>query len=309
MNRQRPTPFEMEVDAEAAGERLDAFLAERLPGLGRRGARRIVESERVLVDGAAARKSRLLSCGQIVTLLDPPPQPDWNARPDPGIPLKVLHEDRRLVAVEKPAGIATVPLGPREGGTLAGALAARWPECASLGRSRGDSGLLQRLDTGTSGVVLAARTPEAFSALLDVQRAGGLEKSYLALVAGEPSSLPSLIDAPLAASGEGGRRVRADERGEPARTELSIVERRGRWLLVEAVIRRGIRHQIRAHLAAAGLPIAQDRLYGGPEAPALERPFLHARRIRAARLPWGGNLDIECGLPADLANVLRLLID
>jgi 23S rRNA pseudouridine1911/1915/1917 synthase len=290
---------------DPSGRRLDTWLAERVPAVTRRAAARAVEAGRVLLDGRTARKSTPVVAGQTVTILDPPTPERWTARLDPEGPLALLRVEPDFVAVDKPAGIPSTPRSPDEGGTLAGRVAARFPECAALGRSPGDAGLLQRLDRGTSGAVLVARTEAAYAALSRLQRDGRIEKAYLALVRDPGSPLLAKIDAPLGPAGPRGGRSRAAADGRPARTALEVLDGRDGFLLVRAAIHRGARHQIRAHLAELGAPIAGDAAYGGPEVPGLSRPFLHAARLSFPHPRTGGVVSIESPLPGDLAAVLE----
>jgi 23S rRNA pseudouridine1911/1915/1917 synthase len=153
--------------------------------------------------------------------------------------------------------------------------------------------------------VLAARSQRAFEALVALQNAGRIEKTYLALVRGRPTDLPASIDLPLGPAGEGAKAARPDPKGRPASTSLEPRDRIGQWLLVAATIHRGVRHQIRAHLAHAGLPIAGDALYGGPRASGLERLFLHASEVSLPHPIGGDPVEFHSPLPADLEALVR----
>jgi 23S rRNA pseudouridine1911/1915/1917 synthase len=282
--------------------RLDAWIAEAIDGLSRRRAQQLISSGEVTINGQRARKGQPLKHGDVIEVWAAPAPAAWTALPDPDIGLAVLFQDPHLIAVDKPAGLATVPLAPDEAGTLAGAIAARFGECAPLGRTAGDSGLIQRLDRGTSGIALAARSQAVFDQLIALQEQHKIEKTYVALVRGRAGDLPAEIDAPLAPRGRTGRQVRISPRGSKALTALRPLEQRGDWLLVEAVITRGLRHQIRAHLAHAGLPIAGDELYGGDRAPGLARMFLHAARVDLPHPVTGELLTIASPLPKDVGD-------
>jgi len=291
----------------SAGEppRLDAFVAATVGGISRRAAQQLIEQQLITVNRRPARKGQRLANGDTVELWGDSVEAAWTAAPCSEVELRLVHLDPHLLALDKPAGISTVPLARNERPTLAGAVVARFPECATLGRSPGDTGLIQRLDRETSGLVLAARTPAAFAALLDLQERDAIEKTYLALARGRASDLPALVDVPLGPAGRGRERVRPAPDGSPARTTLRAVDERDGWLLIEAAIHRGYRHQIRAHLAHAGFPIAGDALYGGPALDGLERQFLHATGLRLPHPVTGEPLDLASPLPADLARHLR----
>jgi 23S rRNA pseudouridine1911/1915/1917 synthase len=284
---------ELIVDERGHAVRLDSYLAKAIAGLSRRRAQALADAGDVTVNGRRARKGDELRAGDAIAVWSRPVPPRWPPRPAPEIDLAVVREEASFLAVDKPSGIPSVPLDPGEPGTLAGAVAARFPECAALGRSPGDGGLLQRLDRGTSGLVLVARSEVAYRALSAAQRCGDVEKTYLALVARREAPWPERIDAPLD--------------GAPATTWIRSAEGAGAFCLLEAVIHRGRRHQIRAHLAHLGAPIAGDARFGGPAAPGLERLFLHARSIRAPHPETGAPFAAEAPLRAELARVLSAL--
>jgi 23S rRNA pseudouridine1911/1915/1917 synthase len=189
-------------------------------------------------------------------------------------------------------------LDPRQHGTIAAALVARHPELAEVG-DRLAPGLVHRLDTGTSGVLIAARTPVAHRDLRAAFRRHAVAKRYVAVVAGTPRA-GTIVDEPLAHDPRDRRRMRlarGDERAWPARTVVVAVEPHGTRAIVELEIRTGVTHQIRAHLAHLGHPVIGDALYGGPPGGlAPHRHALHARRIvLPAPTPA-----IEAPIPADL---------
>lgn len=296
-----------EVDAASTGERLDRWLAQNVDGVGRRGATELCAARRVLVNGRAAAKAQRLAAGDVVSLLE---DPSAGIVGDPEAPLDVRLERAELVVVNKPAGQATAPLEAGERGTLAGALLARYPEMQGIGHRAREPGLLHRLDTQTSGLVLAARTAEAFVALSQALEAERLEKRYLAIV--EDRSLPARGTIELALTVEprgSGRVVALEEPREGARLRRSVfqtLERRGGLALVQVSVERAFRHQVRVHLAHSGWPIAGDRMYGGRMAPALgERHALHACYVA-----WAGDgrvaaFTVESALPDDLAAFFR----
>ena len=211
-----------------------------------------------------------------------PPARDEDKRPlpDPDTPLVELYADDALVAVDKPAGLATHPLRAGERGTLANALVARHPECALVADDPREGGFAHRLDTETSGVLLAARTRAAWQSLRRAFGDGAVAKEYLALVAGDPP--PSgTIEVPLV---HAGRRVRVagdrDLDRLAARTDFETLARGDGVALVRARSSSGRMHQIRVHLAHRGHPLVGDALYGGPPPAAGTRGhFLHAAAI------------------------------
>ena len=292
-----------------ARTRLDQFVA-RHARCSAAEARRLIADGAVRVNGRRAPKGVLLAAGATVELERPPPGA-VEKRPLPEErPLEVLHEDAALVAVCKPAGIPTHPLRAGERGTLANAIVQRWPECAAVSDDPREGGVAHRLDTDTSGVVLAARTREAWLALRQAFSTGQTEKRYWALVTGAPPD-EGTVDAPLAHAGDP-RKVEPvssyDDRAvraRPALTHFRVLRRGDGVALVEARTSTGRMHQIRAHLAHVGHPLVGDPLYGGPPGPAgLTGHFLHARALSLPHPVTSASLTVEAPLPDERARVL-----
>ena len=291
--------------------RLDRAVADAL-GLGRAAVKRAFSLGEVRVRGKRARASDPAPPGALVELeVEEPAGPP---EPEPDAPLTVLAEGLGFVVVDKPAGVAVHPLAPGEGGTLANAVVARYPECAEASPEPREGGAVQRLDLETSGCVLFARDPGAWQALHEQLGARGVEKRYRALVAGRVTS-GGLSSVPLAQ--RGGKAVpvpdalaeeRARSKGlkpRPAETSWEVERRFAGHTLLRVTITTGVMHQIRAHLAHAGFPVAGDALYGGAAAalPGLSRHFLHAARL-GFDAPAGGREIVESPLPAELQRVL-----
>jgi 23S rRNA pseudouridine1911/1915/1917 synthase len=283
--------FELEVRDSDAGQRLDVMLARRVPGLSRARARALIESGEARVGGRLVRKSHVLREGDRVTLETLPGPADFYATPDPDVQLEVLLETETFVVVDKPAGVPSHPLEEGERGTLAGGLVARYPEMRDVGYRRREPGIVHRLDTGTSGVMLAARTPEAFRTLREELREGRIEKRYLARCIGVVSS-PLVVEAPIANDPRDSRKVRVctDAReakrlgAQPARTEVISSEPAPHGSLVEVRVNYARRHQIRIHLASIGHPLLGDTLYGGPRLEHPDHHLLHAVSLRIGTL-------------------------
>lgn len=242
----------------------------------RRTVMEMIKHGDITLNGKPTLKSQLLHVNDCVELWQSPKKKIWFPHPEPSISLPVCYIDDEIVVVNKPSGIPSVPLGPREQGTLAGAVVYLYPECRTIYRHPGDGGLLQRLDRETSGAVMVARTKPAFEFLVSAQQKGEIEKRYLALVHTE-IDIPSIVDLPLSGNSIDGQTVVPKSDGRRAVTHLSIKQKKGPWTLLEATIHKGARHQIRAHLAALGMPIVGDKRYSnratGGDAGRL---FLHA---------------------------------
>jgi 23S rRNA pseudouridine1911/1915/1917 synthase len=298
----QPTLQRLEVTAADAGVRLDAFLRGRLTGHSRSALVELIARGAVRVNGRRPSKGDTLMAGdQVEVALHAAAH---GRAPDPALALTVLHEDDWLIAIDKPAGVPSHALRAGESGTIASALLARYPELRGVGYRELEPGLLHRLDTDTSGVLLAARSVEAFSALRALHEAGGIVKTYVALCAGElpaPQTLSAFLDASQ-------RRVRVttdpSQPGKPITTELIESEPHGDFSLVTLEATFAARHQIRAHLAALGYPIVSDPLYGGPALPNLTRHFLHAAKVSLVHPKTNKRLELTSRLPADLTAAL-----
>jgi len=279
--------FELEITEEDAGERVDVVLARRAPNLSRARAKRLLGEGIARVDGRAVKKSHLLALGDRVVIEFLPARTDFHATPDSDLPLEVLRETDEYVIVDKPAGVPSHPLQEGERGTLAGALVAHYPEMRDVGYSKREPGLLHRLDTDTSGVMLAARNDKAFDRLRAQLKAGEIEKRYLARVVGNVVA-PRVIETRVANDPRDPRRVRIcidpreikRLRAHPALTEVLTSSSAPHGSLVEVRANHARRHQIRAHLASIGHPLLGDTLYGGPELEAPKHHLLHAVSIR-----------------------------
>jgi 23S rRNA pseudouridine1911/1915/1917 synthase len=301
------------LPSDASG-RLDRALADAL-GLGRAVVKRAFALGEVRVEGRRVRPAEPAAPGLVIVVeveaqRGPP-------LPEPARSLTVLHEAARFLVVDKPAGVAVHPLRDGETGTLANAVVARYPECAEASLDPREGGAAQRLDLETSGCVLFARDRVAWERLHDQLRRRVVEKVYLALVCGKVSA-GGVCTVPLAQ--RGGKVVTApDEVAEerlrekglsprPAETRWEVERRFARHTLLRVRIVTGAMHQIRAHLAYLGCPVAGDTLYGGEAAalPGLERHFLHAARV-GVESPDGGRVVVESPLPPELVAALARL--
>lgn len=258
------------------GLRLDAFLAGQM-GIGRRAAARL--ASRARVNGRRAAKGRVLAAGDVITL---PRETPIEAEPET-LPTIVRRESDLLV-LEKPSGLPSVAIAGHGGPSVAGWLATTHPECAEIGRP-GESGLVHRLDNGTSGVLLAARSTDAYDALRSQFDEHRVEKSYLAVVEGHVEA-PTEIDAPIGQHRKSRTRVRALGPGSHPRYAVTAARTRvvplgpvGTGTLIRADTRTGARHQIRVHLAHAGHPLVGDRRYGGRPRDGIDY-LLHASGLR-----------------------------
>jgi 23S rRNA pseudouridine1911/1915/1917 synthase len=292
----------VKVSAADAGKRLDVLLQEQLPDYSRSRLQEWIKAGRVRVNGEVERASYRLRGGETVEA-EPAAPPPLRAYPE-DLPLKILYQDDDVIAVDKPAGMVVHAGAGRHAGTLVNALLHHF---GSLAKGGGEErpGIVHRLDRFTSGVLLVARTDAAHRGLAEQFAARTMEKVYLALVHGRLRQDQGRIEKPI--SRDPARRIRMTARrgeGRPAITEYRVLRRFEGFTYLEVRIKTGRTHQIRAHFASIGHPVAGDRLYGAPaEAPgqpALERTFLHAHRIRFAQPATGAQITVESPLPPEL---------
>ncbi len=291
-------------------ERLDRFVAART-GCSRAESRRLIDDGQVRVDGRRAKKGQLLRAGAEIELLAEPAitREQRQPTPQPELPLHVLHADDALVAMVKPIGLPSHPIRPGERGTLANALVARFPECAAACDDPREGGLAHRLDTDTSGVILAARTHDDWQALRRAFSEGRVHKEYWALVTGRPPD-HGVVDAPLRQTGKLVKPIPFGGEGTlPARTTYEVCAQQQSLALLRVKAETGRMHQVRAHLAFIGHPLVGDILYGGPPSPAgTSGHFLHAAEIRFPHPRSAAETVLRARLPAERAKVLQDLL-
>ena len=253
----------------------------------------------MLVDGQARGKSHRLAGGEEIELDLPEP-----ATPEPVAPppeLTVVHADEHLLVVDKPAGVVVHPAPGHAGGTLAEALAG----AGAAGGEEERRGIVHRLDRDTSGLLVVARTQQAYERLQGLVRKRELTREYLGLVVGKPQSRSGTIDAPIGRDRHDRLRHSLDTATPRAAvTHFELEELLARHALLRVRLETGRTHQIRVHLAAIDLPVAGDRTYGVAGDLGLERQFLHATRLAFAHPVTREPVDVRSPLPPDLAAAL-----
>lgn len=291
------------VDEEGAGKRLDAWLATS-SGVARIKVQRLIGLGCVLVDGSPATSKALhLREGQEVELLEPPREPET---PEPDF--AVRFEDDYLAVVAKPAGVVVHPAPGARSGTLVEALGKRMPLAPAAGKER--AGVVHRLDKGTSGLLVFAKTDDSYRALVEMMRARKIERTYIALVAGRFRMPSGRIEAPVGRRPSDPKKMGVTASGREAITTFRVVEEIGDASLIEVKLHTGRTHQIRVHLAHIGHPVAGDPDYGRKTGLlagkiGLARPFLHAARLRFPHPINENEVDVAEQLPEDLAEALK----
>lgn len=294
---QRSGVRKVTVDAENAGQRIDNFLRRELPGLPKGRLYRLIRRGEVRVNGGRIRAEYKLADGDEVRippvrLAEPGPAPA--ARQALDVLDHVIYEDKRLLVIDKPSGLAVHGGSGVSHGAVELLRHAR-PDLKDLA-------LVHRLDRETSGCLVLAKRRSALRALHEQFREGKVEKHYLALVAGDWQLGEQVVDAPLKVTNrKGGERfVIVDAGGKPASTRLSLSRRFGSYSLLNCEPLTGRTHQIRVHASAAGFPLVGDERYGDPEVNreaarhGLHRLFLHAQSIS---FPDGSGNDLHFTAP------------
>ncbi len=292
------------VPASLEAVRLDRAVA-MVAGCSRREAAELIAAGAVRLDGRPARLARAgLAAGQRLEV-----DRSALARPalvaEGGVPVTVVYEDPAVVVVDKPAGLVVHPGAGHPSGTLAAGLLARYPELARVG-DPARPGLVHRLDRGTSGLLVVARSPEAYRALTHQLARRAVERRYLVLVEGQVADEAGVVEAPIGRSARDPRAMAVTARGRPARTAYRVQDRLPRSTLLEAVLETGRTHQVRVHLAALGHPVVGDARYGATTRLGLEagRTFLHAHRLGLEHPSDGRALSFSSPLPEDLERAL-----
>lgn len=298
-------PESFDVDDNGAGRRLDAWLAG-VAGLSRGEAQSLIESGMVTLDGLPAPKSRKLVAGETVQLR----RSAIHVVEDTTAPFEVAYEDDHVAVIIKPPGVVVHPAPGNRSGTLVEALGAHMPLAPAAGAGR--PGIVHRLDKDTSGLMVVAKTDEAYEGLVTAMSGREISRTYLALVAGSFALPAGRIEAPMGRSPRERTRMGVVQGGRDAVTEFKVLEPFGSSTLIEVHLGTGRTHQIRVHLAHIHRPVVGDTVYGkSANALArqlgLNRPFLHSQRLQFVHPVTGADVDITEPLPADLQAVLDLL--
>lgn len=309
------------VAGEAAGQRLDAWLAKQLEGVSRERVQLLIQQSKIRVDSQSPRASYRLRGGETIEVIGDPVRPPLKAFAE-DIPLRVVYEDDALSVIDKPAGMMVhAGAGATEAGTLVNALLHRYATLSSTGGEL-RPGIVHRLDKQTSGLIVVARNDTVHARLAEMFSRREMRKTYIALVHGHLKQDSGTVNAPIARDML--RRTRmTTRREEGARSAVShfSVERRitspwGKFTLIRVRIETGRTHQIRVHMASLGHPVVGDTLYGAParirheqggQDLSLDRNFLHAAELEFAHPVTRKPLHLESPLPEELRTFLDRL--
>jgi 23S rRNA pseudouridine1911/1915/1917 synthase len=298
------------VPSALAGERLDRIVALMLD-VSRSVALAVIETGGVAVDDATSLIGKIrLTEGQVVAadpLAIPVEQPP---AADPTVAFGIIHEDDEIVVIDKPPGLVVHPGAGNPDRTLVNGLLARYPEIADVGEQI-RPGIVHRLDAGSSGLLVVARTRGAAEALMAQFASHHATRAYLALVWGHPEAPHGVIDAPIGRSRRDPLRMAIVADGRRSRTEYRVLDRfdsPAELALLQCNLETGRTHQIRVHLSSINHPLVGDPVYGQRRPKLqLERPFLHAVELVFDHPATGESVTYRSELAADLADRLTTL--
>jgi len=304
-------PRTLPVPDGLVGERVDAALS-RMLGLSRTVAAQIASDGGVLLDGRVVGKSdRLHPDGWLeVTLPDAeaPRGLEVVAEPVPG--MRIVHDDDDVVVVDKPVGVAAHPSVGWTGPTVVGALVAAGYRISTSGAAE-RQGIVHRLDVGTSGLMVVAKSEHAYTVLKRAFKERTVDKVYHALVQGHPEPTTGTIDAPIGRHPSPDYRFAVTAEGKPSVTHYEVLEMLSAASLVEVHLETGRTHQIRVHFSALRHPCVGDLTYGADPTLAkkvgLSRQWLHAMRLGFEHPSTGEHLEVRSEYPADLAAALEVV--
>lgn len=289
------------------GERLDRIVA-LIADISRSEARMLIEAGGASVDGLPAPSGKIrLAEGQTVGVdLSRIPEEQF-PQPDAAITVPVVHEDADVIVVNKPVGLVVHPAAGHGTGTLVNGLLARYPEIAGVGQPL-RPGIVHRLDAGTSGLMVVARTPVAYDTLVAAMSDHSVRREYLALAWGHFDSVSGVIDADIGRDPRDPMKMAVVRAGKWARTHFEVIEvysAPADLSLVRCSLETGRTHQIRVHLAAVGHAVVGDATYGGARSSLrAPRPLLHAERLGFVHPVSGEEMEFEAPVPADMATIV-----
>ena len=309
------------IQKEQHGTRLDRFLMSATADMSRTYLQRLIRDGDVTVnDKVTQQPSYALRDGDRVCLMLPPPRP-LDTVASENIPLDILHEDRHLLVLNKPAGMLVHPANGVNDGTLVNALLGHCTDLSGIGGVE-RPGIVHRLDKDTSGVLVVAKTDVVHRGLSAQFEKHSITRQYVAIVCGVPAKTAETIDAQIARSRRDRRRMTTvKNHGRHAVTHYEVLERYPQFSLVQLTLETGRLHQIRVHLQHIGHPVVGDAVYGGEQRAQndadtptlkqalaqLKRQALHARLLGFEHPATSDNLTFSAPVPTDMQRLVDAL--
>ena len=295
------------VPAALDGERIDRVVS-LIADISRSDATKLIADGGTEIDGSVVTsgKSRLKEGQTVVVDLDKIPVPVLPG-PDASVVLDVVYVDDDIIVINKDAGVVVHPASGHGNGTLVNGILALYPEVATVGQP-GRPGIVHRLDSGTTGMMVVARTERAYDSLVAALQEHEVGREYLALAWGHFDSPTATVDAAIGRHPRDPMKMAVVNSGKWARTHLEVQETFNDPVdvtLVQCTLETGRTHQIRVHLGAVGHPVVGDSMYGGARSALVApRPMLHARRLTLIHPGSGEEMTFEAQLPADMAAII-----
>lgn len=282
----------IKVTGAGAGKRLDVFLSETISRLNRSSISRLISEEEILVNSASVKAGYKLKNGDVIEVKVNIESLGKTEKID----LPIIYEDENCLVIDKPAGVLTHSKGAfNSEGTVASFIAGK-----VKGMDGNRAGIVHRLDRGTSGIIICAKTPEALKWLQKQFSTRKVKKTYIAVISGHIEPDSAVIDMPIERHPRKPQTFRTSSSGRPAKTEYKVLKQGESYSLLELKPQTGRTHQLRVHLSSLGHPIAGDPFYGGPEA---DRLYLHATSLELT-LPSKERKTFESKLPGDFEAIL-----
>ena len=308
----------IEISSENEKDRLDHFLCQRYPDLSRSYLQKQIEKKKILLNQKPTRKGQLLKLGDQIQILELLELLERKPSPNPNLKINIVFEDDVLAVIEKPAGIPTHPVNHEETKTIANWWIARNPEVLDTALDPLRPGIVHRLDTDTSGLLILATSQMWVDQLQSQFRKRTIQKEYLAFVHGQPPE-KGRIDFPLAHDPKSKRRMKAITKNrelgkwkeKPAKTDFWVKEKFANFSVLRVKIYTGRMHQIRVHLDAIGYPILGDKIYGKSTPKAISKKIgrhcLHASFLSFCHPKEKRTMEFSSQIPKDLKEILHTL--
>ena len=303
-----------EIPLEFAGQRADVFLSGFLTELSRSSIKKHIERGNILIDRKTFKPSKIISGGESVSVNIPPPEPCGVEGEE--IDIEILHEDRDMIVVNKPAGMVVHPGAGVTGGTLVNALVHMCKDLSGIGGEM-RPGIVHRLDKETSGVMVVAKNDRAHKSLSEQFKSRETEKEYAAVVSGEIKKSSGIFSSPIGRSPS--NRIKMSSFSKAARnaeTRWEVVERLRGATLVSVWPKTGRTHQIRVHFSENGFPVIADKVYGGKKSrlrnsgtvrSLIKRHALHAKNLRFTHPATGKRIEFSAEIPEDMISAINFL--
>ena len=294
------------VDGLNIGTRLDAYIASMDDNLSRMTVKKLIEDNKVIVNGNIAKSSYKVKENDVIELEEPEAKTVDIVAQD--IPIDVVYEDNDIIVVNKPKGLVVHPANGNWDGTLVNAIMAKCKDSLSGIGGEIRPGIVHRLDKDTSGLLIIAKNDKAHLNLSEQIKNRNVKKVYYALVRGIVPENDATINMPIARSTKDRKKMAVDKNGKEAITHFKVLERFDKYTLLEVKIDTGRTHQIRVHLSQIGYPVVGDEVYSnGKNEFGVHGQLLHAKSLDFIHPSTGEKMHLEAQLPEEFENVLKKL--